>query len=136
MQQQTSLGSIRRDACRVHTSDDLIVRGLGREINRKVAQTNRIRRRRRGAASLPGIESEVVMISASGDESHLERFRNAHHVEADHAVIKIYCLIHIADVEMHVSDFQLRRNGGIEAVAFLDVIEQRVHIQRFSPVAP
>src|SRR5262245_58119946 len=98
MQKQTRLGLIRRDACSIHPSHDLIIRGLRWQFNREVTQTYGILRRWRSTASLPGVESEMMVISACGDERRLESFCHTHDIESDHAVIKIHGLIHITDV--------------------------------------
>ena len=76
------------------------------------------------------------MISASGNKRRLESFCDSHHIETDNAMIKIHGFIHIAHMQMHMPDAHLRRDGSIQPIVLLDVLEQRLHIEGFAAVTP
>src|SRR5690349_21893280 len=93
-----------------------------------------IDRRRGSAFALPRVQSNVMMVTASGDEPHAKRLRHAHHIKPDHAMIEIHGLVDVANVQMDMSHACFWRDGYIETVIFAQMREQRVYVQRLAPV--
>ncbi len=135
MDEQSVFGLVSSDPSRIHAGDDLVQGGLVRQLHAEVAQTHGVRRRRRSALALPGIQSDVVMVAARRDEGHAELIHHAHDVEAEHAVIEVHGFVQVADVQVHVADARLGRDGQVELVILLEVAEQGVQVERFAPVA-
>ena len=76
--------------------------------------------RRRGAAAFPGVEPDVMMVAAGGDESGLLP-QALHQLKTEHAAVERQRAIEIGDLEMHVADAYpgIDRCGG--AVTLLAV---------------
>ncbi len=77
----------------------------------------------------------MVVVSASRDESGLESRGEAHYIEADHTVIKVHRLLHIAHMQVNMSQARFRRNGLIQRIILFQVAKQGLHIQRFAAIA-
>jgi hypothetical protein len=55
------------------------------------------------AFAFPGVETDVVMIAAGGDERGV-RAQALHQLEAEHAAIEAKCAVEIGDLEMDMPD--------------------------------
>src|SRR5579871_291482 len=75
----------------------------GRIQNRQMIEAGGTERRWCAAAALPGIEPDMMMIAARGNERRL-RTDALHQVETEHAAIKGERAIDVGDLEMDVTD--------------------------------
>ena len=60
-------------------------------------------RRRRAAEALPGVERDVVVIAAGGQECRLAA-APLHQLEAQHVAIERQRAIEVGDLQVHVAD--------------------------------
>ena len=89
-------------------------RAPGRVADRGVEQAGRARRRRCAAPRLPGVEPDVVVIAAGGDERGVRR-PCAGELEAEHAAVEIERPVDVGHLEVDVADVGARvdRLGGL-----------------------
>ena len=135
MNEQPFFGSIGGNSRCVDPLDDLIQRLLVRELDRKVTQADRVRGRRRCTLSLPGVQTQVVMVAARRDERHAEGFGHAHHIEANDAMIEVHRFLDVADMDVNMPHAGPRGDGLVELVILLEILKQCLHIQRLAAAA-
>src|ERR671921_2561730 len=94
------------------------------EHHRPVAQTHPALRDWRHALSTPDVEAEVVVVAASGHERGCAGHER-HELEAEHVAVEGEAALQIADVKVHVANYESRRSlaawlltgdGGQQAV--------------------
>src|ERR671920_2512366 len=79
------------------------------EHHRPVAQTHPALRDWRHALSTPDVEAEVVVVAASGHERGLAGHER-HELEAEHVAVEAQAALQIADVKVHVANYESRRS--------------------------
>ena len=89
-------------ACK-HAMQRVRQRRAGRIQNRGVKQAGGAGRRRMAAFALPGVQPDVVVIAARGNERGLVAV-TLHDLEAEHAAIKPQRAIEVGDLEMNMPD--------------------------------
>ena len=80
--------------------------------NGDVVKSGRARRRRFPAEAFPGVESDVMMITAGGNERGL-RAEALHELEAEYTTVERERPIQVGNLEMHVADADPGINGRI-----------------------
>ena len=105
-------GAVELNARREHTMQRIGQRRAGRIQNRGVKQAGGAGRRRMAAFALPGIQSDVVVITARRNECRLIAVA-LHDLEAEHAAVKSQCAVEIGDFQVDMSDAGAGDDGGV-----------------------
>jgi len=85
------------------TAQRIAQRRAGRIEDREMVQAGRALGRRRAAAALPGVEPDVMMITAGRNERRLQA-KPLRQLKAEYAAIKGQRPVDIGDLQMHVAD--------------------------------
>src|ERR1700709_2786256 len=96
-------GAVELDARLAHAMQRIGERGAGRVQNRGVKQPGGAGRRWMAALALPGVQPDVVVITARRNECRLVAV-TLHDLEAEHAAIKSQRAVEIGDFEMNMPD--------------------------------
>ena len=86
-------------------------------------QASSIFRRRRHAFAVPGIQTDVMMITAGGNKSRLITIFH-HQLKTQQAAIKIERALQVGNFEMHMTNACLRGNGIIHTCKYITLPEQ------------
>jgi hypothetical protein len=82
-------------------------RHAGRVADRDVEEAGCAWRRRRAPFRLPGVEADVVVVAACGDEGRLLAVA-LHQAEAEHIAVEGECTVDVRHLEMNVADVDPR----------------------------
>ena len=108
--------------------------GIGQE-DAEVAQANGVGGGLGCADTLPGVEADVMVVTAGADKGHAEARRGAHDIEAEQAVVKIEGFLDITDVQVDVTKAGAGGDGQIEAVCGGQEGKESFEVEGFTAVA-
>ena len=106
--------------------------GRRREHDVPVAEPRGVRRLGRHAAAAPGVDAQVVVVAAGGEEARAAHVRGD--VEADHVAVEGERGRDVADVQVEVADAQARLDGRPRRLAG-DRVQQRGEVERLRAAA-
>src|SRR5213075_799370 len=101
--------AIEGNVCSGQSSQGVGERGARRIENREVIEPRAIRRRRRPRFAFPGVESDVMMIAAGGNERGLRTVALSQ-FETEDATVELQRAFDVRDLEMDMAD----ANAGID----------------------
>src|SRR5690606_23285215 len=85
--------------------------------DRGMEQPGMTGRGRPAALALPGVEPDVVVVAAGGDERRTPAHA-LHQREAEHSAVEVQRALHVRDTQVHMSDVDpgVDRLGGVSVI--------------------